>query len=589
MKLLSFLLCFSLPAQLLLAQTVSEDKPLAEIEHSMEANLTWNLQNALLLYYPETKFVVKANVELQKSKPRVVLPRLPEALLSKRLTSLPGLPYIPENIGKQSAESDDPSVLRGYVQKNSYDVRRIRVNILVDRSLSDNDWAFIRRYASLIADLQPQRGDQVHLEALEFPQKDDFFKARKARLDSPKLPEPTPKEARFDWRPYVFAAGIAAVLLVILFLGTLAVIRQLKKNRSTVPSPSHDLPKDELETAGKSSLGSAKETDVTEEMRLQSSSIDAIVGTPSAAAKVFQQWIDRSAESGIEDAAMVLAAISKPLIDLIAPYLDTETGHKIREKMEELEETDVKENSARLLKQFDEDLRRLVLKMRQDDRDEDALAFLHRMSEDQLQHLLKPLKTGVKAIVLAQIQPHLAAELLSKMEADEKKAVLAAMGNIQRIPLDVYQHITRQLAARASKLGKMRYVRANGVDALLKVMDHLDEDTQEDTINYLHTQDVNLAQKVSKKFMTFHQLFGLPNERIHELALDVDREVLAKSLVTVDEQEVNKIIAALPDRLGELVRASLETHHDLSEDEIARARRTLMRSLRAKKSDRILR
>ena len=95
---------------------------------------------------------------------------------------------------------------------------------------------------------------------------------------------------------------------------------------------------------------------------------------------------------------------------------------------------------------------------------------------------------------------------------------------------------------------------------------------------------MNLAQKVSEKFMTFNQLFEMPEEKLAEIAVDFDREALAKSLVSVDEETVEKMINSLPEKLGELVRASLEANLDLSEDEISKARRNLMRSVRAKHS-----
>ncbi|MFQ5823743.1 MAG: FliG C-terminal domain-containing protein [bacterium] len=553
----------------------------------MEANLTWNLQNALLIYYPETKFVIKAYVELKKIEPKRVLPKLPDALLSKSLTSLPGLPYVPENLDEKKKVNKDASNLRSYIQNNSYDIRRIWVNVLVDRSLTESDWSFIRRFVSLIANLEPKRGDQVRIEGLDFPEKSDFFAVNKESQEKPTADKTLPvksaiKESSFDWQPYIFAAGLAVFLLIIFLLGIRTIINHLKQANSNIVTAQPVLPKHESETTKNYDLDITKEDDTAVLMRLKTSTIEAIVGTPAAAAKVFHQWIDRNGESGINDVAIVLTVVSKSLIDLLATYLDAETAGNIQQKMEVLQDTDLKENSARLLKQFDEDIRRLVLEAGKDGDEDDALAFLHQMSDDQLQHLLKPLKVGVMAIVLAQLRPNRAAKLLSKMDTKEKKAVLASMGNIERIPSDVYQHIARQLSARASELEKMRYVRANGVDALVKVLDYLDEETQDETLSYLQTQDVNLAQKVSKRFVTFNQLFEMSNEKIRELALEVDREVLAKSLVSVSDEEVEKIIQALPDKLGELVRASLETHSKLSEDEISHARRALIRSLRTK-------
>ena len=320
---------------------------------------------------------------------------------------------------------------------------------------------------------------------------------------------------------------------------------------------------------------------------LKSSLIDTLVGLPAASAKVFHHWIDNKGNEGVTDVAIILASVSKPLIELVAPYLGQETAADIQHQIAVLEEADLQEKSPGLLKQFDEDMRTLALKTGKNAAENDELAFLNQMTDDQVQHLIKPLKVGIIAIVLVHLRANRAGKVLSRLEADSRKAILAAMGNIERIPADVYQHLARQLAGRAAELKKMRYVRANGLDSLIKVMEHLDEDAQDEALDYLHTQDVDLAQKVSEKFMTFNQLFGMPEEKLAEMAIDFDREALAKSLVSVDEETVEKMLDSLPEKLGELVRASLEANLDISEDEISKARRNLMRSVRAKHSQKV--
>ncbi len=578
-------LIIAFSASIIFAQGEIGERALADIESSMEANLTWNLQNALLLYYPETKFVVKANVELEKVKLKRELPRLPDVLLSKEMKNLPGLPYIPENLGGSQAAEANTADLRDEVHANRYDVRRIRLNVLVDRSLSENDMAFIRRYVTLIADLNPKRGDRVRIESFTFPVKASFIPDEEKTPELPFQPKIEPANTAIDWKPYAFAAGLAVFLLLFFLIGLRSVVKNLKQNSAVAPKSESATPESERH---KEFNLEREKTGSRDLASLKSSLIDTLVGLPAASAKVFHHWIDNKGNEGVTDVAIILASVSKPLIELVAPYLGQETAADIQHQIAVLEEADLQEKSPGLLKQFDEDMRTLALKTGKNAAENDELAFLNQMTDDQVQHLIKPLKVGIIAIVLVHLRANRAAKVLSRLEADSRKAILAAMGNIERIPADVYQHLARQLAGRAAELKKMRYVRANGLDSLIKVMEHLDEDAQDEALDYLHTQDVDLAQKVSEKFMTFNQLFGMPEEKLAEMAVDFDREALAKSLVSVDEETVEKMLNSLPEKLGELVRASLEANLDISEDEISKARRNLMRSVRAKHSQKYL-
>lgn len=575
------------------AQAYAGEKPLGEIESSMEANLTWNLQNALLLYYPENKFVVKADVKIQPYVPKRSLPKLPDALLSKSLDSLPGLPYLPQDLSEGQTSPSQVTDLRDFVRNNHFQISRIRVNILVDDSLGASDWAFIRRYATLISDLEPSRGDQVRIERLAFPDKASFL-SQKSLATPPQQPLQKATEARaapdprWAWYPYAFAGLLALFLALAFWLGVRAITRSLRRSpeRTQAQPPLTEPAVPEKRLGVHEPRGEKKDENAADEhvelLHLKSELIDTIVGTPGAAAKVFGKWIDEREEDGESDAAKVLAMASKPLIDILAPFLGHETTASLNGKMTLMDGEPPLDEAQALIRQFNEDLRLLTLQNNKEQQGQDALAFLHQMSDNQLEHLLKPLKTGIKAIVLAQLRANRAAKFLSKMNAEEKREVMLAMGSIEHIPLDVYQHIARQLANRANKLDKMRYVRANGVDAMLKVMEYLDAPTQEEILQHIQTRDVKLAEKVNQKFMTFNQLLELPEGEIQRIALEVDRDILAKSLVTVDEESVNKIVQALPEKLRELVVASLESHHDLPEDEVEQARRTLMRTLREK-------
>jgi flagellar motor switch protein FliG len=588
---LAFALANLAPRAPLFAQDFGADKSVSELERSMEANLNWNLQNALLLYYPETKFVINAKVQLRKVEPKKVLPKLPDALLSKDLTNLPGLPYLPQDLAEAKPESQDHLSLLRQVNEKRYDVAQIRVTVLVDNSLSEGDWSFIRRFVGLTANLDGARGDQVRIEGMDFPVKASFFPPKEeepAEVEATPQPvtqPPTQQETTNKWFPYYFAAGLAIFLLVLFLLGQRNIVKHLQPRvKAPAPTPKENLaekPKEvKLPAPPTNGNGAVAEANHSEELKARC--IDVIVGMPGATAKVLNQWIAERGESGVRQAAIVIGSISKSLLDLVEPYLGLENAAAMQKYLGELPSAQIEKESPALLREFEVAMRQQLLREKYDNGNS-ALSFLQQMDDDQLFHLLKPLKTGVMAIVLAQLRTERAANFLSKMDSTERKNVLAAMANIERIPSDVYQHIAKQLSTRANELKTMRHIRANGVDAMVSVLEQLDEATQEETLSYLQTQNLALSEKVNRQFMTFQQLLASSRDKLREVAIEVDRETLAKSLVTLDDATVESIIQSLPTKLAEMVRASLESHHNISEDEVNAARRSLMRSVRRKK------
>ncbi len=553
------------------------------LEASMEANLSWNLENALLAYFPHNKFVVRADVELEKRTPQADLPKLPDALLSRDITNLPGLPYVPDQPSANSAREETADTAQ---QPAGIVINRIRTTVLVDDAFSEQDRTFIRKLVALISGLDPSRGDRVRVEALPFPVKPEPQEPDQLQQQDevPASPLQKPAEesalAQSAWFPYFFAAGLAILLVALFLFGLRSIVRHLRppagENAENPPAASaHALPAREQEKQRSEAV--KQRSELTE---MKAATIDAIVGTPAATARVFQQWMQKNGQQGVRDTAIVLAAASPRLLDLLSPYLGPEASGAIQLELDRLDKEEQKERSLALLKLFDQDLRFLALQARRHAEEEDALAFLYQMSDDQLQHLIKPLKPGVKAIVLAQLRPERSAKLLKTMEPEARRSLLASMGGIERIPSDVYRKIARQLAERARELEKMRFVRANGLEALLDILETMDEQEQEETLAWIETQDMDLAQRVRRRFLTFNDFVELPGEKLREYAFAVDRELLAKSLVRVDDEVVGKIISSLPDKLAELVQASIEANQDAPEDDVARARRQVLRAVR---------
>ena len=175
-KFLFFTIILLFPCALSTQPMLSNLSP-EEVAQSMEENLTWNLQNELSNYYPNTKFVIKANIKLFKSlpsAPKTSLPSLPTALVTQQVKDLPGLPLIPDKLEEQKPTDEQKSVsqlINDFFKDSGYRISRISINTLVDSSFSRADITFIRRLITIKSALNTSRGDRVNIEVLKFPER----------------------------------------------------------------------------------------------------------------------------------------------------------------------------------------------------------------------------------------------------------------------------------------------------------------------------------------------------------------------------------------------------------------------------------
>ncbi|MBD3290479.1 hypothetical protein GF337_16870 [candidate division KSB1 bacterium] len=564
--LFTFIILRPLSAQII-EPTFSPD----DIARSIEANLTFDLQNELYSYYPENKIAIKANVRLYRPMPKPANPPLPSLPGDTELRMLPGLPKVPEKQSKTGNPNNArqmTQILQQYLQESGYRISRISINAMVDSSLNRDDIHFIRKLVTLRAGINPGRGDRVHIDVLKFPRKE------KKMSDTPVLEnqplaaankEPSKKSEIAQWIFMALALLMGAIIIYLIYRlrhQSTAAIRQKKPEvqQAVTPKPAlspkrHNQP----------SIPSVTEY---------------LIGAPVASAKVLKNWIDDPESKGIEKTAILIKHISPGLIDMYESHLGTERCGKIRLVINNITRPVPKNILAEIYRKFDHDFKVLALSNTTSKNEEDLFSFIYQLTDDQLIHLMKNIEPGLAAIIIAQLQPERGAALIKKFEKNKQQQIFLSMSKIEKIPLKIYKRLAHRLAHKAQKVANMKYVTADAVDTTVDLLDHFDEGTQRDFINHLKCNDLKFAYRVHKKFIKFSDVINLPQSDLREVFRTADRDVIAASIVDLGEEDIERIISALPSKMGEMVRSSLNMKKFASESEIEEAKRRLVRTAR---------
>lgn len=555
-----------------------------DIARSMEDNLTWNLQNELLNYYEDHSFVVRANIELYRTrvKPMVSeLPELPTSLLSKSVKKLPGLPAYPEPPQTKQqlpAPSTLSQTIEQFFQESGYRIGKITVNIMVDSSFSQDDLKFTYKMASIKAGLRSSRGDRVNIERMNFPVKPKLAQQKKSAV---------PVAAGAETNPQTFWEKYESSMLP-LFIGLLAlglIYFALKKSLTPRSQPKV-APQERIvsDSSVKSPMQKKEEEKKAERENLEqqrSSVIDLLVGAPVASADVFRNWISFSEESGIERTAIVFKTISPQLLNIIEPHLKMEDSDKIRLVMEE-QLPDVIEPSvqSKIFKQFEHDLKIQSLKSSQERKEKDIFGFLHQLTDHQILHLVKSMDHGLGSVIIAQLPAEQGASMLKRMDETTRTKILASISKLEKIPAHIYEQVAHKIAQKAQKVSQMKYITADSVETVVNLLEQFDETTQQEVFDYLKCSDLNFAERVRSRFIQFSDIVNLPGDELRDTLRYMDREVIATSLVDIDQSDIERIISVLPEKMAEMVRSSLEMKKNIPPSEVEQAKRTIVREVR---------
>ncbi len=550
----------------MMEQSISPD----DIARSMEANLTFDLQNELYNYFPDNKIAIKANIRLYRTSSGQInpsLPSLPDISDMKRLPGLPMVPDKPANSREQYNAQQMTRMFQQYLTESGYRVSRISINAIVDSSLNRDDILFIRKLVTLRAGINPGRGDRVHIEVLKFPtnQKKATFQMMENQT-SLKVEDDFPAKSKIAmWGFIALALFLGAIIIYLIYKNRGQPVLQQRPrnqiNQTTVPNKL---------TSNKKKPNQSNSPTVTE----------YLIGAPVASAKVFKSWIDDLETKGIEKTAFLLKHISPELVDMYEPHLGTVNCGKIRMMMSKINRPIPQNILAEIRCKFDHDFKLLALKNTSSKNEEDLFAFIFQLTDDQLIHLMKNIEPGLAAIIVAQLQPERGASLIKKFEKGFQKDIFLSLSKIEKIPLKMYKAMAHRLANKAQKVANMKYVTADVVDTTVNLLDQFDEGAQRDILNHLKCNDLKFAGRVHKKYIKFSDVINLPNPELREIFRTADRDVIAASIVDLTETDIDRIITALPAKMGDMVRSSLNMKKFAPESEIEEAKRKLVRTAR---------
>lgn len=550
---------------------------------------------ALSRYFDDGTFLVRAQVEMLDEP----LAQDPDRGAEPPLGSLPGLPFYPGRGEEPQPESRISSV---------------QIEVLVDTTYTARDRDFIEYLVTLGADLDTTRGDVVLVQRTFFPRdnramgphrKQDaaWPEARAKEAASPDTLRSVPAAPEPPQDP---AAAITEKLLALLPLlivcftaltcawllgrailssrggdpesgipSRLSAWRRRRKEEDA-PRPSVVLPA--ARPSGPPPSEAPPKPPPAEARNLRPELLDCFVGNPRQSGQILKTWIAKDAAKGAKLAGTLLAGLDPNLLDMVRDTLGDDVSRSVQ-TIATGEEKATPEEFAAASQAFLRDFRKATLRQG-DSRESDLFGFLEQLNEAQIAHVLKGESAGVAGFALAQISADKASSLLQKLDAGTRAKLLVGMGNVTQIPRDVYKEMADRLSLKALEVANMKFVAADGVDTILKLIDTLPLDEQFAYIHSISEVDINLARRLRERTITFSELANLPDRFLAPRLQTLDPETLTLALLRADTTLRTKLLSLLPERQQQMMQSNMEARRQVDRAELDAAARRLLKAVR---------
>ena len=157
------------------------------------------------------------------------------------------------------------------------------------------------------------------------------------------------------------------------------------------------------------------------------------------------------------------------------------------------------------------------------------------------------------ALVVAQLHPQIAAEVVHSLEPIQRIAVLRRLCEQQEPATEEIAQLGYALKLRLNKIqGQTAYGRS-GVNLAADLLSVADARTQQEVLDYMKQQDPDLAKQLEHSVFAFSDIAKLSNEEIKALLKSADTSLWAPALKQASLETRRKILDNMAERAAQLL------------------------------------
>jgi flagellar motor switch protein FliG len=183
--------------------------------------------------------------------------------------------------------------------------------------------------------------------------------------------------------------------------------------------------------------------------------------------------------------------------------------------------------------------------------------FLRRSPPEQITAFLRSEAPQTMALVIANLDTMLAAEVMINLPPDTQADVALRVATMNETSPDVIKEIEGVMRTKLASVISQEYSAAGGVDSLVDILNRADRATERNVIDKVAEADPDLAEAIRMKLFVFEDVVKLDDRSIQRLLKDVDQKDLAIALRGVPDEVKDKVLSNMSARAAEMLQDEL--------------------------------
>jgi flagellar motor switch protein FliG len=196
-------------------------------------------------------------------------------------------------------------------------------------------------------------------------------------------------------------------------------------------------------------------------------------------------------------------------------------------------------------------------------------SFMKDIDAHQAIALVREESAPVASLILAHLEPKLAARILIALPPEMQSVVVGRIAKMQTVNPEVIRAAEETLRGKVHKQGEgARTEEINGKSALTDILRYMDPGAEKAILEEL---DPNIANLIRHKLFTMDVVFQIPDKDLQKVMRDYADKELALVIDGAEETVRARLFASVSERRRELIRLDQDALTAVRKSDLARA------------------
>lgn len=206
----------------------------------------------------------------------------------------------------------------------------------------------------------------------------------------------------------------------------------------------------------------------------------------------------------------------------------------------------------------------------------DPVKDLETLSRYQIANALKPEQARTSAILLNELSPAIAADVLALLPDEQQSLVIKELSIEQHAPPILVERIVRATLTRGRNMPSEPPDDRDQLERLAEMLREVPKATRSKMVRAIAEDDPGLKDRLLAKLYTFEDLASLHQHMVQKVMAQVDTTTLVTALFQADQSVLDAVFGAVSSRAKMALQEEMQFQTHVPEQKVTEARQSIV-------------